>query len=102
MRLIFLVALLSGCVQRSLRIYDYPEFSIVQPYPSDLVDEYCASKPGLWDDGTPRPKGAHVDGCYDAKPTIWVKRPEAITHEMAHHYGIEDPESSGYNWREYH
>lgn len=99
MRLLALV-LLTGCAQPYLRVFSYPDMVIVKAWPPELVDQFCTPEASTWDDGTPRPKHANVGACVEKRPVIFIKDPEAFTHELAHVHGVKDPAARGFNWRD--
>ena len=86
-RLLLIPLLAAGCGLPPLRVIRYHDRDIIIARP-EIVDAFCSSTAGTWDDGTPKPKGAAVGGCYQKNPTIWMKEPpnvETAFHEEGHH-----------------
>lgn len=81
------VIFLCACAVPPLRVVRYHDRDIIIAAP-EVVDSFCSATAGKWDDGTPKPKGAPVSGCYQKNPTIWLKEPpnaETALHEDGHH-----------------
>lgn len=73
----------SACAPH-LIVKRYSDRVVIKAWPPELVDQFCSADAGVWDDGTPRKIGAHVDGCMEPRPTIWVRGDDAISHEERH------------------
>lgn len=100
-----MAATLAACTGPRLHVMEYSDHIVMQPWPPDLVDQFCSHSAGHWDSGKPRPAGAPVGGCFDSRPTIWVKHPMYRGHEDRHfdcwkHSKNpkcgEDPDAEGY------
>lgn len=76
--------LLAGCSGGYLRVYRYSDHTVIEAWPPSLIDDFCSAEAGKWDDGRPKKKGASVGGCFEQRPTIWVKSRAALIHEERH------------------
>lgn len=73
----------SACAPH-LYVKRYSDRTVIKAWPPELVDQFCSSEAGTWDDGKPKPKGTHVGGCTEPLPTIWIKQDSAQGHEERH------------------
>lgn len=99
--------LLTGCVPQRIT-YSYEKInlkSITKATHKQVILD-CTDKPGLWDDGTPRPQWADVIGCTwrhkngacDIEIEDSCRGAKALPHELAHCMGIKSPDEEGYEW----
>ena len=101
-RLLLAVMLLSGCYAQTVRITKYPSIGgdlIVIEGDQRTIDRACTSVAGKWDDGTDRPVGASVGGCY-TKESNTIYLVEGATgcvwrHELCHAAGYSPETCDG-------
>jgi len=95
--------LLSGCSASKPRVIRYP-FATVVLASGNTVSQECSGIPGKWDNGKPKPRWAPVAGCaFLDRMEAWVDENApmcVLLHELAHLFGIKDPEAEGYGCRQ--